>query len=93
MADSTTEPSDDMLETKPLLDKEPDDESKGCGSVAICNPRRRLHRYIILIFICSLSFGKHLHFLLLKFHVTDRPVLHNCIIFLSQYFRYNYRIP
>jgi hypothetical protein len=76
MAESTADPSN-MPETKPLLDKEPDDESQGCGSVAICNPRRRLHRYIILIFICSLSFGKH--FLFLKFHVTDSHQDTTCV--------------
>lgn len=57
MADSTT---DKMSETKPLLNKEPEDEPQGCGSIAICNPKRRLHRYVVLVFICSLSFGKSL---------------------------------
>lgn len=54
------DPKADQNETVPLLDKEPEDELQGCGSVAICNPRRRLHRYIVLVFICSLSFGKSL---------------------------------
>ncbi|XP_028418530.1 major facilitator superfamily domain-containing protein 1-like, partial [Dendronephthya gigantea] len=49
----------DQNETKPLLEKEPEDELQGCGSVAICNPKRRLHRYIVLVFICSLSFGSY----------------------------------
>ena len=33
-------------------------ELTGCGASSFCNPYKRLHRYIVLIPICFLSFGK-----------------------------------
>ncbi|EDO35229.1 predicted protein, partial [Nematostella vectensis] len=30
---------------------------EGCGASLLCDPRRGLHRYVVLIFICFLSFG------------------------------------
>ena len=61
MADSKGDPnSDEISETQPLINNEPEVELTGCGNLAICNPRRRLHRFVILVFICSLSFGKSL---------------------------------
>jgi len=45
-------------ETRPLISASaPDNEQKGCGTSALCDPRRSLHRYFVLIFICFLSFG------------------------------------
>ena len=50
--------SDD--ETRPLISANvPENEDKGCGSSALCDPHRPLHRYFVLIFICFLSFGNH----------------------------------
>lgn len=34
----------------------------GCGGSAACDPRRRLHRYLMLFFICFLSFGSYFCF-------------------------------
>ena len=59
--DSNSDPTmDTVSEAQPLLGNEPEVELKGCGNTAICNPHRRLHRYMILVFICLLSFGKSL---------------------------------
>ncbi|CAL8070628.1 unnamed protein product [Calicophoron daubneyi] len=33
---------------------------QGCGGTLCCDPARRLHRYVMLIFICFLSFGDYL---------------------------------
>ena len=33
-------------------------ELHGCGSLICCDPRRAPHRFMVLIFICFLSFGK-----------------------------------
>ncbi|KER22066.1 transporter, major facilitator family protein [Opisthorchis viverrini] len=35
------------------------DVSQGCGASLACDPRRRLHRYMMLFFICFLSFGSY----------------------------------
>ena len=32
-------------------------ELTGCGATAACNPHRALHRFLVLILICFLSFG------------------------------------
>jgi hypothetical protein len=37
------------------------DELTGCGGTVCCNPRRSLHRYLVLIIMCFLSFGEHFH--------------------------------
>ena len=55
--------SDDGDETSRLLgdasEDRPEDEEQlsGCGATAACDPRRGLHRYLILIIMCFLSFG------------------------------------
>ena len=50
---------DEGEERKSLLNnKAPENELHGCGALAACDPNRRAHRYLILVFICSLSFGK-----------------------------------
>ncbi|XP_064614854.1 major facilitator superfamily domain-containing protein 1-like isoform X2 [Liolophura sinensis] len=50
-------------EKTPLLNKIGDDseeeELTGCGATLPCNPRRMLHRYLILIIMCLLSFGSY----------------------------------
>ncbi|XP_030837710.1 major facilitator superfamily domain-containing protein 1 isoform X1 [Strongylocentrotus purpuratus] len=40
-------------------DDDDDVELSGCGATICCDPRRALHRYLILIFICFLSFGSY----------------------------------
>lgn len=35
------------------------DAPEGCGASLACNPLRGLHRYLILFFICFLSFGSY----------------------------------
>jgi len=60
--------SDDE-EHRPLLgeanghveNKDEDDASEptGCGSSIVCDPRRGVHRYFVLIFMCFLSFGSY----------------------------------
>lgn len=47
-------------EKKPLLgSSEEEEELTGCGATLCCNPRRMLHRYLILIIMCFLSFGSY----------------------------------
>ncbi|KAH3812738.1 major facilitator superfamily domain-containing protein 1-like [Dreissena polymorpha] len=38
---------------------EPEVELAGCGATLPCNPKRGLHRYLILIIMCFLSFGSY----------------------------------
>lgn len=40
---------------------EGDDPSQptGCGATIVCDPRRGVHRYFVLIFMCFLSFGSY----------------------------------
>ncbi|XP_054771784.2 major facilitator superfamily domain-containing protein 1-like [Lytechinus pictus] len=42
-----------------IQDDDEDVELSGCGATVCCDPRRALHRYLILIFICFLSFGSY----------------------------------
>ena len=35
------------------------DELEGCGAVSCCNPHRASHRFMVLGFICFLSFGSY----------------------------------
>lgn len=49
-----------VTEKSPLLgdgDQE-EEELTGCGGSLPCNPRRAMHRYLVLIIMCFLSFGK-----------------------------------
>ncbi|XP_071950210.1 lysosomal dipeptide transporter MFSD1-like [Antedon mediterranea] len=55
-------------ETKPLLsgrsdrvidEYEDDVKLTGCGATAACDPRQTLHRFLVLILICFLSFGSY----------------------------------
>ena len=42
-----------------LQDNNEDDvELSGCGATAACDPHRALHRFLVLILICFLSFGE-----------------------------------
>lgn len=36
-----------------------EEELTGCGATLPCNPRRPLHRYLVLIIMCFLSFGSY----------------------------------
>jgi hypothetical protein len=51
-------------EKEPLLgavnegDEEVEEFLEGCGGTMACNPHRPLHRYLVLIIMCFLSFGK-----------------------------------
>ena len=66
MADQEQERMDSVdsepSETTPILpnkdDFEEEEKLSGCGGTLACNPRRGLHRYLVLIFMCLLSFGK-----------------------------------
>jgi len=59
-------------ETRPLIPAGvPDNEQKGCASSALCDPRRALHRYFVLIFICFLSFGSYEYCIINLFLSTD----------------------
>ncbi|XP_072180435.1 lysosomal dipeptide transporter MFSD1-like [Diadema setosum] len=40
-------------------DDDDDVELTGCGATAACDPRKPLHRYLMLILICFLSFGSY----------------------------------
>lgn len=49
-------------EKRPLIEPAEEidlDEPTGCGACAPCNPRKRLHRYLILCIMCFLSFGSY----------------------------------
>ncbi|XP_071084456.1 lysosomal dipeptide transporter MFSD1-like isoform X1 [Haliotis cracherodii] len=54
-----------MTETEksPLLGSRTEDEEEeqlsGCGATIFCDPRRFLHRYLVLIVMCFLSFGSY----------------------------------
>lgn len=53
--------TDDETGRQPILrdyDNELDLEPSGCGQTACCNPSLSLHRFIALIFMCLLGFGK-----------------------------------
>ena len=45
-------------ENESVEEQPDDDELTGCGATPACNPYHRLHRYLVLIPICFLSFGK-----------------------------------
>lgn len=51
---SAQEPS---INSSVLTDEEQTNDA--CSSVAICNPRKALHRYMVLFFMCFLSFGSY----------------------------------
>ena len=52
---------DSDQDDSPLLGDEQAEEDDvvltGCGGTAACDPRRPLHRYLVLIVLCFLSFG------------------------------------
>lgn len=56
--------TDDELARRPILrdteyqDDELTERLSGCGATACCNPSHTLHRFIGLIFMCLLGFGK-----------------------------------
>eukprot|EP00106_Octopus_bimaculoides_P023488 XP_014790930.1 PREDICTED: major facilitator superfamily domain-containing protein 1-like [Octopus bimaculoides] len=45
--------------TEQDADEEEEEELSGCGATLPCNPRRNLHRYLILFIMCFLSFGSY----------------------------------
>ena len=50
-------------ESDPLIggsgqDEKEAEELTGCGATLACDPRRPLHKYLVLIIMCFLSFGK-----------------------------------
>eukprot|EP00117_Sycon_ciliatum_P049685 scpid55234/ scgid0410/ Major facilitator superfamily domain-containing protein 1 len=56
---SIQSPNEDKMETKRLLNGTHEDNLCGCGSSAVCHPARAPHRYIMLLFMCFLSFGSY----------------------------------
>ena len=60
-----------------------DEEDVGCMASSLCNPRKPLHRYFVLIFMCFLGFGMTK---LLKFFSND---LTFAITFSGSYFCYD----
>ena len=40
------------------IDSQNGEELHGCGATLACDPRRHVHRYLVLIIMCFLSFGK-----------------------------------
>jgi len=49
---------DEVSEKTPLVDYG-EEELTGCGGSLPCNPKRALHRYLVLIIMCFLSFGSY----------------------------------
>lgn len=47
---------EDENEKTPLM-RENEVELTGCGATAACDPRRPVHKYLVLIVMCFLSFG------------------------------------
>lgn len=47
-----SEAKSDDPRTQPLTE-----ELTGCGATIACDPRHPLHRYLVLILMCFLSFG------------------------------------
>lgn len=43
---------------KPKEDEVEEIQLTGCGASICCDPRRNVHRFFVLIFMCFLSFGK-----------------------------------
>lgn len=55
--------NDDLAEpilhsVDPNEDNELDEQPTGCGASACCNPRSSVHRFIALVFMCLVGFGK-----------------------------------
>lgn len=48
----------DIQTPRVIQDNELDPEPTGCGASMCCNPNSGLHRFIALIFMCLLGFGK-----------------------------------
>lgn len=44
-------------------------EEKNICDLGCCDPRRALHRFIVLFFMCLLGFGKIFYYITLIFHV------------------------
>jgi hypothetical protein len=63
MDNSENSDNDEIGERTPLTGSgtrlSPIEEPTGCGASLICDPRRSVHRYFVLIFICFLSFGEY----------------------------------
>lgn len=38
---------------------EEEEQLTGCGATLACDPRRKVHRYLVLILMCLLSFGMY----------------------------------
>lgn len=57
--------TDSQSEKKPLLGAVNDNDDgeeevlEGCGGTMACNPHRPLHRYLVLVIMCFLSFGSY----------------------------------
>ncbi|XP_067944720.1 lysosomal dipeptide transporter MFSD1-like [Watersipora subatra] len=57
--DGVRSPSSEGTPLVPKEDMEEEVELSDCGASLPCNPRRYMHRYIVLIFMCLLSFGSY----------------------------------
>lgn len=62
-------------------DNELDPQPTGCGASACCNPSSGFHRFLALIFMCLLGFGKlNIFFFYFKFnhlmscHLIDKTL-------------------
>lgn len=50
---------DEESPTNPILERcDDDEENVSCADVGCCNPQNRCHRFIALIFMCLMGFGK-----------------------------------
>ena len=63
MADDDTQPIIPREENE-YEDEEEEEELSGCGATVCCDPKRPYHRYLVLIFMCFLSFGELKNFFL-----------------------------
>ena len=52
----------DLTGDDPSVENDDDVQLSGCGATPCCDPRRAVHRFVVLIFICFLSFGSYFCF-------------------------------
>ena len=60
VAEKMSEEDEKLLVPDPITDAEEENKEEqltGCGGSLACDPRRNLHRYLVLIIMCFLSFG------------------------------------
>lgn len=63
----------------PTVDNELQEVLTGCGATACCNPSATVHRFIALILMCLVGFGKYKFCLLNKNDDNSVGVANQCV--------------